>query len=228
MPIFAAVGLVFPAVLTIITFASNRALGPVVTGALGNLSPLLSVARRGRCCCTSRCGCCNSPGLMVAVLGVLTITVTRTDDMRDWRTWALLLPLGASVLRGVIPPVIKIGLEIWPSPIAAGLTGYIVSHDDGSAGGAHPHRAFHRAGAAGRPAVVRASPASATASARCCSMRRSAPGRSRWWRRSYATYPLFTVGLSVLFLGECASITWRLVAGIDARPSAAWCWFWSG
>ena len=34
----------FPAVLTILTFASNRALGPVVTGALGNLSPLLSVA----------------------------------------------------------------------------------------------------------------------------------------------------------------------------------------
>jgi uncharacterized membrane protein len=30
-------------------------------------------------------------------------------------------------LRGVVPPVIKIGLEIWPSPIAAGLTGYIFS-----------------------------------------------------------------------------------------------------
>ncbi len=44
VPIFVAVGLVFPAVLTIMTFASNRALGPVVTGALGNLSPLLSVA----------------------------------------------------------------------------------------------------------------------------------------------------------------------------------------
>ncbi len=64
---------------------------------------------------------------MVAVLGVLTITVTRTDDMRDWRTWALLLPLGASVMRGVIPPIIKVGLEIWPNPIAAGLTGYIFS-----------------------------------------------------------------------------------------------------
>jgi len=28
----------------------------------------------------------------------------------------------------------------------------------------------------------------------------------------YATYPLFTVGLSVLFLGN-VRITWRLVAG---------------
>jgi len=30
-------------------------------------------------------------------------------------------------LRGIIPPVIKVGLEIWPNPIGAGLTGYIVS-----------------------------------------------------------------------------------------------------
>jgi drug/metabolite transporter (DMT)-like permease len=66
-------------------------------------------------------------GVVVTVLGVLIITVTRTADMRDWRTWALLLPLGAALLRGVVPPVIKIGLEIWPSPIGAGLTGYIFS-----------------------------------------------------------------------------------------------------
>ena len=126
VPIFIAVGLVFPAVLTIITFASNRALGPVVTGALGNLSPLLSVARRGPAAARAA-ACAAIRRAVVAVLGVLTITVTRTDDMRDWRTWALLLPLGASVMRGFIPPIIKVGLEIWPSPIAAGLTGYIVS-----------------------------------------------------------------------------------------------------
>ena len=43
VPIFAAVGLVFPALLTLITFSSNRALGPVVTASLGNISPLFSV-----------------------------------------------------------------------------------------------------------------------------------------------------------------------------------------
>ena len=43
VPLFAAVGLFFPAMLTILTFASNRALGPVVTSALGNLAPLFSV-----------------------------------------------------------------------------------------------------------------------------------------------------------------------------------------
>ena len=108
------------------TFASNRALGPVVTGALGNLSPLLSVAV-AVILLHEPLRALQFGGLMVTVLGVLTITVTRTDDMRDWRTWALLLPLGASAMRGIIPPVIKIGLKAWPRPIAAGLTGYIVS-----------------------------------------------------------------------------------------------------
>ena len=62
VPIFVAVGLVFPAVLTLLTFASNRALGPVVTGALGNLSPLFSVAV-AVCCCTSRCALLQFAGL---------------------------------------------------------------------------------------------------------------------------------------------------------------------
>src|SRR6185312_14772134 len=43
VPIFAAVGLVYPAVITLLTFAGNRALGPVVTGSLGNLAPLFAV-----------------------------------------------------------------------------------------------------------------------------------------------------------------------------------------
>jgi drug/metabolite transporter (DMT)-like permease len=126
VPIFAVVGLVFPAAVTLLSFASNRSLGPVVTSALGNLSPLFSVALA--------IAILHEPlrlvqfiGLVTAVLGVFIITVTHTADMRDWRTFALLLPLTAAFLRGIIPPFIKIGLEIWPNPIAAGLTGYIFS-----------------------------------------------------------------------------------------------------
>jgi drug/metabolite transporter (DMT)-like permease len=126
VPIFAAVGLVFPALVTLLTFAGNRALGPVVSGSLGNISPLFSVLLA--------VALLHEPlrpwqfaGLLLIVAGVLAITVTRRQDAHDWRTWALLLPLGAALLRGLIPPVIKIGLDIWPSPIAAGLTGYIFS-----------------------------------------------------------------------------------------------------
>ncbi len=126
VPIFAAVGLVFPVLLTIVTFASNRALGPIVTGALGNLSPLLSVAI-AVVALHEPLRSLQFVGLVTSVTGALILTVNRTADMRDWRTWALLLPLAASVLRGVIPPVIKIGLALWPNPLAGSLVAYIVS-----------------------------------------------------------------------------------------------------
>ena len=126
VPIFAAVGLVFPAVLTIVTFASNRALGPIATGALGNLSPLFSVAV-AVLVLHEPLRPLQFAGLLISVAGALIITVNRTADMRDWRTIALLLPLGASLLRGIVPPVIKVGLDIWPNPMAGGLTAYIFS-----------------------------------------------------------------------------------------------------
>jgi drug/metabolite transporter (DMT)-like permease len=126
VPICAAVGLIFPSLLTLLTFEGNRRLGPVITGALGNLSPLFAVALA-----VLLLGEPLRPlqmvGLFVIVAGVAIITVTRPQDMKDWRSWALLLPIGAAALRGFIQPTIKLGLEIWPSPIAAGLTGYIVS-----------------------------------------------------------------------------------------------------
>ena len=210
VPIFIAVGLVFPVLLTILTFASNRALGPVVTGALGNLSPILSVAV-AVVLLHEPLRALQFGGLMVCVLGVLTITITRTDDMRDWRTWALLLPLGASVLRGVIPPVIKLGLEVWPNPIAAGLTGYIVSTLTVlTVERIRTGRFVVQAPLAGKLwfaangicngvgtlmlyAALGAGPVSLVAPL-------------------YATYPLFTVGMSVLFLHN-VMITLRLVAG---------------
>jgi drug/metabolite transporter (DMT)-like permease len=126
VPIFAAVGLVFPALLTILTFASNRALGPVVTGALGNLAPLFSVLL-AVVILNEPLGALQLLGLVVIVSGVVFINVSRTHEFGNWRTWALLLPLSATAMRGVIPPVIKIGLEIWPNPLAAALTGYIFS-----------------------------------------------------------------------------------------------------
>src|SRR5579883_2441704 len=41
--IFAAVGLLFPASVTLLTYESNRRMGPNVAGALGNLTPLFAV-----------------------------------------------------------------------------------------------------------------------------------------------------------------------------------------
>jgi drug/metabolite transporter (DMT)-like permease len=126
LPIFAAIGLVFPAMLTLLTFASNRALGPVVTSTLGNLAPLFAVSMA--------VAVLHEPleaqqltGLVIAVIGAVVITVTRPRDIGSWRSWALLLPLGGALVRGLAPPIMKLGLQVWPSPLWACLIGYTMS-----------------------------------------------------------------------------------------------------
>jgi drug/metabolite transporter (DMT)-like permease len=126
LPIFIAIGLFFPASLTLLTFASNRALGPVITSTLGNLAPLFAVA--------TAVILLQEPlhppqlaGLMVAVAGAAIITVTRPRDLGHWRSWALLLPLCSALIRGIAPPVVKLGLEVWPSPLWGCLIGYVTS-----------------------------------------------------------------------------------------------------
>jgi drug/metabolite transporter (DMT)-like permease len=127
VPVFAAVGLLYPAVVTLLTFAANRALGPVITSALGNLAPLFAVGFAvfllGEPLHYAQIG-----GVLVTVAGVATLSVTRgREGIAHWRSWALLLPLAAAAVRGFIQPSVKVGLAIWPSPFAAVLTSYIVS-----------------------------------------------------------------------------------------------------
>ncbi len=126
LPIFMAIGLFFPASLTFLTFASNRALGPVITSTLGNLAPLFAVA--------AAVVLLHEPllpeqlvGLLVAVAGAAIITVTRPRDLGHWRSWALLLPIASALVRGVVPPIAKLGLAVWPSPLWACLIGYVMS-----------------------------------------------------------------------------------------------------
>src|SRR5947207_4462200 len=126
LPIFAALGLFFPASLTLLTFASNRALGPVITSTIGNLAPLFSVAL-AVVLLHEPLRPHQSIGLVVAVAGAVIISVTRPRDLGHWRSLALLLPLASALIRGVVPPVVKLGLEVWPSPLWACLVGYIMS-----------------------------------------------------------------------------------------------------
>jgi drug/metabolite transporter (DMT)-like permease len=126
LPIFAAVGLLFPAAATLITFAANQRLGPVITGSLGNLAPvfavLLAFVLLGE---PIRIG--QMFGLAVILAGVLALTAPRGGANAGWISWYVALPLVTAALRGFIQPVIKLGLAIWPSPYAAVLIGYLVS-----------------------------------------------------------------------------------------------------
>jgi drug/metabolite transporter (DMT)-like permease len=126
VPVFAAIGLMFPGSVTLLTFAANRALGAVMTGTLGNLAPLFAVALAfvilGEALRALQLG-----GLLAIVAGVVILTVTRGGDTRRWHSWYLLLPLAAAALRGLTQATVKLGLDIWPSPFAAALIGYLVS-----------------------------------------------------------------------------------------------------
>lgn len=126
LPIFAAIGLFFPASLTLVAFASNRALGPVITSTLGNLAPLFAVAL-AVLLLHEPLRAAQLAGLLIAVIGAVIISVTRPRDLGHWRSWALLLPLAAALIRGVVPPIVKLGLEVWPSPLWACLIGYVMS-----------------------------------------------------------------------------------------------------
>src|SRR5438445_8608331 len=97
LPVFIAIGLFFPASLTLLTFASNRALGPVITSTLGNLAPLFAVA--------TAVILLHEPlhppqllGLVVAVAGAAIIAVTRTRDLGHLRTWPRLLPPASALV----------------------------------------------------------------------------------------------------------------------------------
>lgn len=124
--VFAAVGLLFPAAVTLLTFEANRRMGPHVAGALGNLAPLFAVAAA-----VVMLGEAPQPrqllGLGVIVAGVVLLSLGRGVRSRVWPLWVLALPLAAAAIRGLIQPGTKLGLGYWPSPFAAVLVGYTVS-----------------------------------------------------------------------------------------------------
>ena len=125
--IFAAVGLLFPAAVTVLTFAANRHMGPTVAGTLGNLTPLFAVLI-AFIVLGERPGLAQLGGLAVIVAGVgLLSWPAGALDATRWPLWALLLPLAAAAIRGAIQPAVKAGLTLWPAPFAAGLIGYSVS-----------------------------------------------------------------------------------------------------
>jgi len=123
---FALAGLLFPAAVTLLTFEANRRIGPNLTGALGNLTPLfavlLAVALLGE---APQAG--QLAGMAVILAGVLVLVVRPQLSLGVQLLPALALPLAAALIRGLVQPVVKLGLEGWPNPFAATLFGYLVS-----------------------------------------------------------------------------------------------------
>ncbi|OWU86025.1 hypothetical protein ATO6_03920 [Oceanicola sp. 22II-s10i] len=124
--IFFCLGLFFPAAVTLLNFAGNRRLGPNLSGALGNLTPLFAVALAA-VMLSETPGPWQMVGVLAVVGGLLSLAAERARLHSRAALWALGLPLIASVLRGAAQPVAKLGLEGWPDAFAATTLGYVAS-----------------------------------------------------------------------------------------------------
>ncbi len=124
--IFAAVGCIFPVVVSILAVRSNERLGPAVAGAAGNVTPLFAVLF-AVLFLGERLGWVQLVGLALVVGGVALMALRGGAGGRHWSVWVLGLPLAAAVIRGAVQPAIKTALAIWHEPLAAAAIGYSLS-----------------------------------------------------------------------------------------------------
>src|SRR5262249_47555056 len=124
--IFAGVGVVFPAFVTLINFASNRVAGPTVAGTLSSTTPLFAVVA-AVLLLGEPLTLAAATGTVAIVLGVIAFTGRRAGGVRALTALAILLPLAGAAIRGGAQAAVKGGLALWSDPFVAVLIGYTVS-----------------------------------------------------------------------------------------------------
>ena len=124
LAIFALVGLFYPAVVTLLTYESNRQLGPTLTGAISCTAPLFAVLT-AVLFLEERLTLPTAIGAAIIVCGLLMLSARA--PLRTPPGWRLVLPVSGAVLRGIAQTLTKFGLVLWPSPFTAALVGYTTS-----------------------------------------------------------------------------------------------------
>ncbi len=194
--IFALVGLFFPAAVTLLTYTANLRMGPTITSSISCTTPLFALSGAilflGEALTTG-----NALGTGAIVLGMLALTWSGGTGPRAWPLWAIALPVAAAAIRALAQVLTKAGLALWASPYAAGLIGYSVS--------AVVILAAVRIGGRRTPTDRRAIPwfaATGMLNGASLFLMYTALGKGQVALVSpiIATYPLFTLALSLLLL----------------------------
>jgi uncharacterized membrane protein len=124
--IFALVGVIYPVLVTVLTFRSNDQLGPTVTATVSGTAPIFALAAA-----VWLLGETVPPAAVIACIGV-AIGIA----LLSWKRgaiagkafgWALLWPLAGAIVRGFAQAAAKLGLLLWPSAFALSLISYLVS-----------------------------------------------------------------------------------------------------
>ncbi len=122
--VFVAVGLFYPAVVMLLTYESNRTLGPTLTGTVSSTSPLFAISA-AIIVLGERLTLPVASGGAAVATGLVLLALRA--PMRTPPGRRLLLPLSGAVLRAAAQVLTKLGLAIWPSPFAAALICYATS-----------------------------------------------------------------------------------------------------
>ncbi|MGC2517633.1 MAG: DMT family transporter [Burkholderiales bacterium] len=124
--VFALVGLVFPAAVTLLVFNATDRMGPTISNSVSSTAPMFAILAA-----VIFLGESLTPGRLAGaigiVLGIIALSWDEKSRPREWPVRMLLLPLSAAVIRGGALALTKFGLDLWHSPFAAGLIGYTVS-----------------------------------------------------------------------------------------------------
>ena len=217
--IFALVGLVFPAVVTLLGFESNRRIGPTVTGTVASTTPLFAtlgaLAFLGEPLTLQA-----ASGTAAIVLGVVALSWRGAERPATWAAWVFVLPLAAAAIRGGAQAAVKGGLALWPDPFVAGLIGYTFSTLTIVAA----NRAWVPARSSGidRRGVPWFFGAGLCNGMAVLAMYQALNGGAvSIVSPLVATYPLFTLALSAAFLRD-ESIGPRVLTGVALTLAGVW------
>lgn len=124
--LFALCGLLFPAFAQLLQIRAIDTVGSSLSSAIGAFAPLFAVVP-AVLFLNEVMNTQAATGIALLMAG-LCISAIRTEKIRrTWPVWALLLPLGASAVRGGTQPIVKIGLNEIPSASFATLVMTTVS-----------------------------------------------------------------------------------------------------
>jgi DME family drug/metabolite transporter len=124
--IFVITGILFPATSQAMQIFSVQRLGPTLTSALGGLAPVFAVIP-AILILGEKLNLQAGLGLGLIVFAMIYSTIGTQKIPRNWPIWALALPLGASLARGITQPFTKLGMLEIPSPIFATMVQASVS-----------------------------------------------------------------------------------------------------
>ena len=125
LPLLVVLGCVRPLLSANLGMAGTRILGPTISATLSAISPLFGVAL-GVVLLAETLSLEIALGTVGIVAGVILISA-RGSSTRTWPLVALLLPIGAALVRSLSHAFSKIALEEIPSPFFVALVAYSVS-----------------------------------------------------------------------------------------------------